>query len=70
MIRLTKFDGCEVFLNADWIQSIESTPDTVITLTSGVKLLVRDTCDAVAKLFVEYKQEIQKTPSIIREGKT
>lgn len=58
MIPLTKFDGSKIMLNADWIQSVEDTPDTVITLTSGIKLIVREKAAEVAKAFKAYKREI------------
>ena len=57
MIRLTKFDGQAIVLNADWIQSVETTPDTVITLTTGVKIIVRDHVDKIVEAYIEYKQK-------------
>lgn len=44
-------------LNADWIQSVEKTPDTLITLTTGFQLLVKEKVEDVVKLFKEYKRE-------------
>lgn len=58
MIELTRMDGKAIILNADWIQSIESTPDTLITLTTGVKLIVKDSVPDVVKAFKRYKREI------------
>ena len=57
MIRVTRFDGKEIVLNADWIQSVETTPDTLITLTSGVKIIVKDSVDEVVSAFKKYKRE-------------
>ena len=57
MIRVTKFDGTPIVLNADWIQSIEKTPDTLITLTTGFKLLVRDRVEDVVAAFKEYRRD-------------
>lgn len=57
MISVTKFDGSNIMLNADWIQSIEKTPDTVITLTTGIQLLVKDTVEEVVAAFKEYKRQ-------------
>ncbi|MCB0418122.1 MAG: flagellar FlbD family protein [Bdellovibrionales bacterium] len=62
MIRLTKFDDSEILINADWIQSVEDTPDTVITLTTGLKLIVREKANEVAAAFKEYKKEILNAP--------
>ena len=58
MIRVTKIDGKKMDLNADWIQSVEETPDTIITLTTGVKIMVREKSDQVVAAFKKYKQEI------------
>lgn len=60
MIRVTKFDGKPIMLNADWIQSVEQTPDTLITLTTGFQLLVKDAIEDVVKAFKEYKKEYKE----------
>jgi len=62
MIRVTRLDGTPLMLNAEWIQSIESTPDTLITLTTGFKLLVRDRLDDVVTSFHEYKRRQTRPP--------
>lgn len=59
MIHVTKFDGTEVMLNADWIQTIEKTPDTVITLTTGYKMIVKNTVEEIVTAFKNYKAESQ-----------
>lgn len=56
MIRVTKFDGRSMILNADWIQSVEETPDTVITLTTGTKILVKNSVSEVVLAFEDYKR--------------
>ena len=57
MISVTKMDGTSMVLNADWIQSVERTPDTLITLTSGLKLLVRDRVEEVVEAYRHYKRD-------------
>ncbi len=59
MIRLTKFDGKSIMLNAEWIQSVEPTPDTLITLTTGFKLIVQEPVDKVVAAFCEYQRDKQ-----------
>jgi len=59
MISVTKLDGTPVVLNADWIQTVERTPDTVITLTTGLKILVRDRVEDVVEAYKRYKRDIQ-----------
>jgi flagellar protein FlbD len=60
MIRVTRLDNTAIMLNADWIQSIEETPDTLITLTTGFKLLVKETVAEVVQAFKNYKRETFK----------
>jgi flagellar protein FlbD len=43
MIEVTRLDGSIYFINSDMILTLEATPDTIITLASGEKLLVRET---------------------------
>ena len=57
MIRVTKFDGKKMILNADWIQSIEETPDTLITLTTGTQFMVKDRADDIVRLFLDYRSK-------------
>lgn len=57
MILLTKFDGNAIMLNAEWIQSIEPMPDTLITLTTGFKLIVRESVEVVAEAFRNYQRD-------------
>ncbi len=59
MIHVTKIDGSSMVLNAECIQSVERTPDTVITLTTGLKILVRDRVEEIVESFKKYKREIQ-----------
>ena len=62
MIKLTRLSDTQFVLNADLVQEIESTPDTIITLTCGKKVLVKESVDAVITAVVEYKQLISKGP--------
>jgi flagellar protein FlbD len=56
MIQVTKFDGTAIMLNAEWIQSVENTPDTLITLTTGYKLIVREPVAKVVEAFNAYQR--------------
>ncbi|WP_111571952.1 flagellar FlbD family protein [Halanaerobium saccharolyticum] len=58
MIKLTRTSGKEFVLNADLIVEVQETPDTVITLTNGKKLLVKDTADDIINKVVNFRQEI------------
>lgn len=58
MIRLTRFNESVFVLNAELIQTIEETPDTVITLVNGQKILVLEDSQKVIEKVVEYKRNI------------
>jgi len=58
MIDLTKMNGKQFTLNCDLIESVEETPDTVITLVSGKKLLVMENRQDIKKLVLLYKKEM------------
>ena len=58
MIALTRLNGHPVMVNSDLIESIEETPDTVVTLTSGNKLIVRDRMSEVQEKIIEFKRKI------------
>jgi flagellar protein FlbD len=49
-------------VNADLIESVEPTPDTVITLVSGNKLIVRDSLDDIQTHVIEFKRKIYGPP--------
>lgn len=56
MIFITRLNGSKMYLNPELIQTIESTPDTVITLVSNKKFIVKDTPQEIAERFIEYKR--------------
>lgn len=58
MIELTKINDIKFTLNAEIIELIEETPDTVISLTTGKKLIVKESRQEVANLVISYKKEI------------
>jgi len=58
MIRLTRLNHIPLVLNSDLIEHIDVTPDTVITLTTGQILRVRETAEEVVELIVEFRRRI------------
>jgi flagellar protein FlbD len=58
MIRLTRLNHQEITINAEIIEHIESTPDTLIKLTNGQTIMVRESVDQVVQRVVEYKRRI------------
>lgn len=64
MVRLTRLNHASVVLNSDLIEHIDITPDTVITLTNGQILRVRETAEEVIRRVVEYRRRIYNSPEI------
>jgi flagellar protein FlbD len=60
MIRLTRINDSSLVLNADLIEHVETTPDTVITLTTGQKILVREDVDEVIRRVIEYRRQVRE----------
>lgn len=58
MIYVTKRNNEIILLNNDLIETIEATPDTVITLTTGKKVLVMDSLNEILDKIIEYKIKI------------
>ena len=56
MIEVTRLNGLVVVINADLIQFIEATPDTVISLSTGEKIMVREAVAEVAERARHYQQ--------------
>jgi flagellar protein FlbD len=57
MITITRFNGTELTLNADLIEFVEQTPDTVITMVTGRKVLVRESADEITRRVIAYRRE-------------
>jgi flagellar protein FlbD len=63
MVQLTRLSHRPFVLNCDLIELIETTPDTVISLTTGQKLVVCETPEQIIYRVKEYKRSImQSTP--------
>jgi flagellar protein FlbD len=64
MIRLTRLSGRPFVLNADRILYIEETPDTIITLDTKERVLVKDSAKEVIERVVRYYQTIRTFGSL------
>ncbi|MCS7234200.1 MAG: flagellar FlbD family protein [Synergistetes bacterium] len=58
MVKLTRLNGKEFVINADLIETIEATPDTVITLVNEHKYIVKEPVDEVIRKVIEYKRSL------------
>lgn len=58
MILVTHFNGNEFYLNAELIQVVQATPDTLVTLINETKYLVREPAAEVVRRIIEYRRSI------------
>jgi len=58
MIKVKKINGRDLIINAELIEFIEKTPDTIISMTTGKKIIVKDTPEELIKKVIEYRKEI------------
>ncbi|MEY8515400.1 flagellar FlbD family protein [Lachnospiraceae bacterium 29-84] len=58
MIEVTKLNGTNILVNAELIESVEETPDTVLSLVTGKKIIVKERRQEVKNLVILYKKEI------------
>ena len=58
MIEVTKINGVKVLVNPDLIELVEETPDTVLTLTTGRKIIVKESRQDTKNLVILYRKDI------------
>lgn len=63
MIRVTRLDGTSLVVNVDLVQWVEQTPDTVLSLASGEKLIVRETPGQIVEKALEFRRALQRGPA-------
>jgi len=64
MIPLVRLDGSDVVVNADLIATVEKTPDTMLTLTTGHHILVKQTVEDVVAHVIEYRRKLLCGPTV------
>lgn len=65
MIRLTRINHVPLVLNADLIEHVEVTPDTVIAMTSGQKFMVMESAEEVIQKVIEFRRSIAGQPEAL-----
>jgi flagellar protein FlbD len=64
MIQLTRLNSSSLIVNSDLIKFVEQSPDTVITLLNGEKIIVRESADLVLERIVQFRQMVlQRAPA-------
>lgn len=62
MIELTKLQNAKIVVNAELIEFVERTPDTLITTSTGKKLMVQESVEKVIELVIAYKRQCLTNP--------
>jgi flagellar protein FlbD len=58
MIKLTRLNRVPLILNSDLIEHIDTTPDTVVSLTTGQKFMVLETSDEVVEKVIQFRRSL------------
>jgi flagellar protein FlbD len=61
MIKVTRLNDSVILLNVEKIQSVQATPDTVITFTNHDKIMVKEPVEIVSQRIVEYQRAIKQS---------
>jgi flagellar protein FlbD len=64
VILLTHLDGREFVVNADHVLTAESTPDTVLVLTTGQKVMVKERVDEVVERVAAWQRRVRGGPEL------
>ena len=65
MVPITRLNGTVLVVNAEMIEFLEATPDTIITLTDGRKVIAKESVEDVIEKVVEYKRRcFNSTPEV------
>ena len=63
MIKVTRLNGTEMVINVDLIEFIEALPDTIISLVTGKKVMIKESADTVIQRVAEFKR-LSSGPSV------
>ena len=64
MILVTRLNGTQITINAELIETVEKTPDTVISLATGNRYLLKETVDEVVAKVVEYRRKVNSERAV------
>ncbi len=56
MIRVNRLDGSALVINADLIEFVEAIPETIVCLTTGKKIMVKETIDDIINQVAQFKR--------------
>ena len=67
MIQVTRLDNSKLMLNVEMIQSLQSAPDTVITFTNKVRMVVKETVEELSQKIIDYQKSVHHNPQLEAE---
>lgn len=71
MIKVTRLNGQLIVINADLVEFVEEIPDTIISLTTGKKIMVQENADQIIEKVIEFKRNagasVKRTPLVVEE---
>lgn len=70
MIRLTRINQVPMVVNSDLIELVESTPDTLVSLSTGQKFMVLESPDEVIDRVISFRKAISKPPERLLESES
>lgn len=65
MVEVTRLNGSRFVLNGDMIEQIEAKPDTILSLSNGRKLIVRESVTEMIHKLLDYQRTLNAEPAII-----
>jgi len=68
MIQLTRLNRKTLWLNSDLLKFVENTPDTVITLTGGEKIVVLEDVETIVNRLIEFRRRLSESMSVCAGG--
>jgi len=69
MIKVTRLNGSRLYVNAEMMSFVEATPDTIISLTSGEKVVVKESPDELVAEIVAYQRRVRTPLGVEPEAK-
>jgi flagellar protein FlbD len=68
MIQVTRLDNSKLMLNVEMIQSLQSAPDTVITFTNKVRMVVKESVEELSRKIIDYQKSVHHNPELESEA--
>lgn len=65
MIKVTRLNKSEYFMNSELIETIEATPDTIITLVDGKKYIVTESPETVMERIIDFRSRVFERATIV-----